>query len=132
METRQKLSSSIEDYLEAIFLLSKEKKAVRVKDISRALNVKMPSVNRALHVLKDLDMILHENYGYIELTDKGTSVGSDIYRKHKVLVKFLNKMLGVSQATAQEDACSMEHHISRETLNKFVEFVDKYGGSRKK
>ena len=38
------ITPTMEDYLEAIFNISKEKRAIRVKDIASKLDVKMPTV----------------------------------------------------------------------------------------
>ena len=121
---KEKLSSSIEDYLESILVLSQKNKAVRVKDISGRMKVSMPSVHQALHVLMDEGLINHENYGYIELTDKGRQAGKKIYRRHKMLTKFFTEILDVPFSNAEEDACKIEHDISSETLERLVSFID--------
>ncbi len=122
----RKLTSSMEDYLEAIAALKKEKGVARVRDISRALDVKKPSVTGALAVLSKKGLIVHERYGYVELTREGEEVARSIQRRHDLLVMFLNKVLGVDRKAAARDACRMEHAISRgtfERLAKFMEFV---------
>jgi len=121
---KKKLSSSAEDYLEAIYVLERKNGAVRVKDISARLKVSMPSVHQALHVLSETGLIRHENYGYIELTEKGRRRGKKIYRTHKMLTKFFNEILDVSIPQAEEDACKIEHDISSETLERLVAFID--------
>ncbi len=125
--SKEKLSASIEDYLETIYILEQKNKAVRVKDISRELEVSMPSVHQALHVLEDSGLIVHENYGYIELTRIGQKRGKDIYKKHKVLMKFLREILGVSLEVAENDACLLEHYVSRETLSRLSDYIEKLG-----
>jgi len=120
----KKLSSSVEDYLESIYVLNQNNGAVRVKDISGKMKVSMPSVHQALHVLSDAGLINHENYGYVELTDKGRKAGEKIYRSHKMLTKFFSEILDVSIPQAEEDACKIEHDISSETLGRLVAFID--------
>ncbi len=117
------LSSNIEDYLEMIIMLNNENKVVRVKDISKKMGVIMPSVHFALHVLSKKGLINHENYGYIELTEKGRRVGEEIYDSHNILVKFLFRVLNVGHKTAEKDACRIEHDISTETLKRLIAFV---------
>ncbi|MBU3956020.1 metal-dependent transcriptional regulator [bacterium] len=121
---KKKLSSSIEDYLESIYVLGQSNGAVRVKDISGRMKVSMPSVHQALHILSDGGLINHENYGYIELTDKGRKEGKKIYQSHKMLVKFFTEILDVPLPHAEEDACKIEHDISSETLERLVSFID--------
>lgn len=118
------LSPSSEDYLQSIFILNKEKSVVRVKDISAALGVSMPSVNQALSLLKEQKFIQHESYGYVELTKKGKEAGEKIYNRHEVLFKFLNEILGVSKKVAEEETCRVEHYISKNTLEKLTAFIE--------
>jgi DtxR family Mn-dependent transcriptional regulator len=122
-----KLTKSVEDYLEAVLIIGEDKKAVRIKDISRHLQVKMPSAVAMMKSLSEKGFVTHEHYGYVELTKKGISVAKDVYKRHGALFNFLHKFLGVEEKTAAEDACGMEHYISKESLNrllKFIEFVE--------
>ena len=117
------LTQSMEDYLEAIHIISQEKKVVRIKDIAKFLNVKTPSVVDAIGKLADKDLAVHERYGYLELTKEGTKRAKIIYRKHKDIFKFFNEILGISHAVSARDACSIEHYLSKETLGRMVKFV---------
>lgn len=118
------LSQSLEEYLESIYIISKKKKAVRVKDVVENLQVKSASVIGALKKLTKLGYIEHEHYGYIELTERGETEANNIYTKHKVLFKFLAHVLGVTEETAERDACSIEHHISNESLEKLIGWLN--------
>ncbi len=125
---RRQLSSSMEDYLEAITVLKKDKGVARVRDISLFLDVKKPSVTSALNVLSKKGLIVHEKYGYVELTFEGENIARAIKRRHDMLIKFLTKVLKVDRDIAKKDACRMEHTMSPETfekLNKFIETIDK-------
>lgn len=119
------LSSNMEDYLEAITILKKEKNIVRVKDLSNVLGVKKPSVSGALKVLLSGGFIMHKKYGDISLTKKGESVAKKVYQKHETLVEFLNNVLGVDSETSSKDACKMEHAMSTVTLAKLGKFIKK-------
>jgi len=123
----KKLSSNMEDYLEAIALLKKDKGAARVKDISRLINVKKPSVTGALKTLSKMGLIVHERYGYVDLTSKGKGLAQGVQRRHDMLINFLSKILNIEPKIAAEDACKMEHVVSPQTfkrLTKFIEFVE--------
>lgn len=127
MSSDKKLSSNMEDYLEAIATLKKQMGVARVKDIGRLLNVKNPSVNAALNTLSNAGLVMHERYGYADLTQKGEVLAQNVMVRHDTLVKFLTNILGVDQPTAEVDACRMEHSMSAEgfeRLAKFVDFVD--------
>ncbi len=121
------LTPSLEDYLKAILIINLDKKVVRVKDIVEKLGVKASSVVEAMNNLKDKDLVNQEKYGYIDLTSEGAKLAKNIYKKHKSLYKFMRSVLGVDINTAEEDACRIEHYVSKETLDrivKFIEFID--------
>ena len=123
---KREQTASMEDYLEAVSILCREGKVVRVKQISQALGVKMPSVTAALRKLSEEGLVKHEPYGYVELTTEGDEAAKNIFHRHEVLRHFLRDVLSIDPQTAQEDACRIEHAISSaslERLAKFVEFV---------
>ncbi|MCX7917776.1 MAG: metal-dependent transcriptional regulator [bacterium] len=119
------LTKSLEDYLEAIKVLTIEKKVTRVKEISELLEVRSSSVVNALNILKEKGYIKQEKYGYIELTDLGEKEAKKILDKHKIVFKFLIHILDVSEDVAKIDACKIEHIISDETLKKMLKLLGK-------
>ena len=104
-----------EMYLESIHVLTKKNGAVRSIDISEHMGYSKPSVSRAVGVLKKDGYILVDKEGFITLTEAGLAVAKKIYARHTLLTKLLTS-LGVSEETAAEDACRMEHAISDETF----------------
>ncbi|MDD3819448.1 MAG: metal-dependent transcriptional regulator [Actinomycetota bacterium] len=127
----EKLTQSLEDYLEAIYVISLTGNVARVKEVAEFLDVKTPSVVDAIGKLSEKGLVVHEKYGYLELTDKGCKIAEEVYDKHKKIYKFLNEILGVSNSTSKKDACNIEHYISKEAMTKmikFSEFVDTYPG----
>lgn len=117
------LTPAMEDYLEAIFDLDKEKKVVRVRDIAGKLDVKMPTVTSMLKNLSSRGLVHYEKYEYVELTQKGTRIGREIHRRHEILYRFLTDILNVAAKTADEEACKMEHTLSGATLNRITDFM---------
>ncbi|MBW1691082.1 MAG: DtxR family transcriptional regulator [Deltaproteobacteria bacterium] len=117
------LTASMEDYLEAILIIGLEKKVTRVKDIAKYLCVKTSSVANAVKVLSEKELVHQEPYGYVELTQKGVLRAKEIYERHKTLYKFFNEILGVDSKVADQDACEIEHHIHRETLDRILKFI---------
>jgi DtxR family Mn-dependent transcriptional regulator len=120
-------SASMEDYLEAIGVLSGQGKVVRANQISRALDVKKSSVTAALKKLAATGLVIHEPYGYVELTREGKKVAEGVIRRHRILARFFTEVLDVDEKTAEEDACKIEHMISpvcTERLTEFLEFVE--------
>jgi DtxR family Mn-dependent transcriptional regulator len=126
---RNPTSESVENYLEAILMLQSEDKVVRVKNISRRVDVSMPSVHTALHVLEDRGYIRHEKYGYVELTREGEAMAKRIYASHLLITEFLTRVLGVPQEIAQHDACKIEHIVSGETLDRMADFTKRFIGT---
>lgn len=118
-----KLTPSLEDYLESIWIIGLTKKVVRVKNIAEFLSLRTASVIGAIKILSEKGLVIHESYGYIELTNKGIIEAKKIYEKHKTLSKFFNEMLGVDLRTATKDACQFEHYISKRTMNRIIKFI---------
>ena len=111
-----KIQESGEMYLESVFVLSKEKGAVRSIDVAEYLKYSKPSVSRAMSILRAENYIRFDTNGYIVLTEKGRCVSEKIYERHTVLTSLLTE-IGVSPETATDDACRIEHVISDETFN---------------
>jgi DtxR family Mn-dependent transcriptional regulator len=125
------MTNSLEDYLETIYLLAQANGHTRVRDVAAALHVKMPSVIKAILELKKLGFVSQEPYGTVELTDTGAAAAKQILGRHTLLKEFLH-VLGVSDENAEEDACSMEHFLSAETLACITEFVRQHTCKPKK
>ena len=118
------LTPAMEDYLEAIFNLDREKRVVRVRDIAKRLGVRMPTVTSMLKTLSKRELVDYEKYEYLELTDNGRAIGREIHRRHCVLRSFLTDILNIDPEIADEEACKMEHAVSTSTLDKFVAFME--------
>ena len=120
----KKYSASLEDYLEAIANLHKGEKTVKVRQLSRTLNVKMPSVTAALERLSDEGLVVNKRYGDIKLTPEGDRAAQDVIRRHRALSRFFAEGLNISKKTAEEDACKIEHIISPITLERMIKFIE--------
>lgn len=125
------LSSSIEDYLEAILTLSLAGEAVRVTDIADKLGVAKASVSQAVNVLKEKGLVSQERYGRVSLTEHGIREATRVRRRHRVLRFFLRDVLGVGDDVAEKDACLMEHAVSPETMERLLEFLERTVGASK-
>lgn len=112
---RLNLQESGEMYLETIYVLSQKGGSVRSVDVCEYMGYSKPSVSRAVGILKKGGYLLMDASGYLTLTDAGLEVAKKIYERHTLLTRFLMQ-LGVSEETALEDACKMEHNISDETF----------------
>lgn len=117
------LSASNQDYLEAIWDLSCEGDQVRSVDIAEKMNVSRASVNKAIGILKSMSYITQERYGCIILTKSGRLAASKIRDRHDTLKYFFCEILGVDEDLAEQDACRMEHAISKETFEQFKKYI---------
>jgi len=123
----EKLSPSLEDYLEAIFQISTSKPAVRSKDIAQMLHVTRSSVTGALQALSEKGLVHYQPYEVITLTAKGNAAAKQVAGRHAVLLNFLTAVLGMDQKKAEVQACRLEHALSPEVARRlfaFMEFLD--------
>jgi len=118
------LSSSMEDYLEAIFHIEAQKQAAKASDIAKRLGVNNSSVTGALRVLSEKGYINYAPYDLITLTSKGKELAKDVVRRHEVLRDFFVKVLSIDEAEAEETACKMEHAVSPNILDRIIRFVE--------
>ena len=119
------MTSSLEDYLEAVFVLSQQKGNVRLTDIAEHLGVSKPSVNRAVNTLTQNGFLEHVTYGDIIITPAGESYAANVLRRHKLIKQFLISELGVDEKIAERDACQMEHVMSPVTIDKLYEYLER-------
>ena len=118
------LHKSGEDYLEAILFIEEQKGRVRSIDIANALGVSKPSVNKALTILQEMGYVSKPSYGEVTITQEGRKRAKVVAVKHVALTKLLTNVLGVSEETAEKDACKIEHDISEETTQKLINYLD--------
>jgi Mn-dependent DtxR family transcriptional regulator len=114
---------TIEDYVELIHILQKEKEIVHTKDIASALDINPASVTEIFQKLNDEGYINYEKYNGVTLTGKGRKIGVDTKKKHDTLKHFLI-ILGVDEKIADEDACKIEHNVNKKTMDKLRKFVE--------
>ena len=110
-------NESSENYLEAILMLSKKLPVVRSVDIANELGFKKSSVSIAMKKLRQENHITVTDAGFIYLTDSGKEIANMIYERHEFISKWLIE-LGVPEEIATDDACQMEHVISKESFRR--------------
>lgn len=109
------INESAENYLETILILSRSLPVVRSVDIAAELGFKKSSVSIAMKNLREKEYITVTAAGYIYLTSAGKEIAEMIYERHELFTSWLVS-LGVDEKTASEDACKMEHVISKESF----------------
>lgn len=108
-------SESSENYLETILILSKSRPVVRSVDIAEELGFKKSSVSVAMKNLREREHITVTKEGFIYLTQTGREIAEMIYERHELFTKWLTS-LGVDEKIAAQDACKIEHVLSRESF----------------
>ena len=110
-----KLHASGEDYLEAILVLQKKRGLVRSVDVARHMEITKPSVCHAVATLKEGGFLTMDEDFFLHLTDLGREIAEQTYEKHRFFTDLLTEV-GVNPASAERDACRMEHVISQESF----------------
>ena len=116
------LTSSMEDYLEAVLVLQQQKGYVRCVDVAELLDVKKPSVSRAVKELSKKKCLIKKDDGTLSLTEQGKQIARQIYEKHQFFTKQLMEA-GVPKDIAAQDACKLEYVISEISFKKLKEAV---------
>ena len=119
------LGESLEDYLESLLILEKRGK-IRSVEVAKMMKVTKPSVNNAMKVLKEKGYVIQESYKDIQLTEEGRQLAKAVFERHQILTAFLRDVLLVKEEIAEDDACKIEHVISKETFDKLSLFYKQY------
>ena len=118
------LSESLEDYLLDIFEIAREGKVIRINEIAKKRRVKLSSAFNAVKILVEKNLLIHERYGYVMITDYGIEQAKTLYERKKTLLKFLINIIGVPEEIAIKDAHKIEHDLSKETLEAIIKFTN--------
>ena len=118
------ISSSLEDYLEAIAEILEENEHAHTKDIAGKLGVSMPSVTNALQSLAARGLIIYRPHTPVQLTDTGSARAAVIRRRHEALCRFLSQLLKVDPAEADATACRIEHVIAEPVTSRMTALIE--------
>jgi Mn-dependent DtxR family transcriptional regulator len=119
-----RIKESAENYLEAILMLQKQKGYVRSIDVANYLGFSKPSVSIAMKSFRTDGYVDVDSDGNITLSEKGMEIATKMCERHEIIARALIS-LGVSEATAYEDSCKIEHDISNESFEKIKSFLEK-------
>ncbi|RLF09554.1 MAG: hypothetical protein DRJ69_04455 [Thermoprotei archaeon] len=125
------LTRGLEEYLKAIHRIQRAKGEVRVKDLSEAMKVRAASASEAVRRLARLGLVEHESYGSVKLTVEGLRRARELEERFSSLKLFLERVLGVEPAKAEEESCALEHFISIEAARKLAKLVEQRAGARR-
>lgn len=124
MSKMAKLSESLEDYLETIFLLARGGAEARSRDIAARMGVSAPSVTGALRALAERGLVKYEPYGGATLTSAGEAIAARVQERHEGLRNFLVNVLGIDLEEAESSACRMEHAVSKTVVERLARLAD--------
>ena len=124
-----KIKESAENYLETIYILSLKNSHVRSIDIVNELDFAKPSVSVAMKNLREHGYISMDSDGYITLTDQGKVIAENMYERHTLLSQWLMD-LGVEKETATEDACRIEHVLSKDSFEAIKKHITQWQKSK--
>ena len=116
-----KVGETIENYLETIFILLKDNKTIRSIDVVNEMGYSKPTISLMMKQLREGGYIVMGDSGLITLTEKGDNIARKIYERHVLLTEIFIE-LGVTEKTAREDACKIEHCLSKETFQCIKDF----------
>ena len=119
-KTDMRISSSLEDYLEAIATIIEQNGHAHTKDISEMLNVTMPTVTNALQALAARGLIVYRSHLPVKLTTEGSLRAEDIRRRHSTLKRFFEELLKLDEPQADTSACKIEHVIGQTALERLA------------
>ena len=122
---KHKSDESVQDYLETIYILKKSLPQVRSIDVANELSYSKPSVSVAMKNLREKEHITVTDAGFIYLTDSGKRIAEMIHERHELLTAWLTK-LGVPEKIASEDACKLEHVLSKESFEAIKKHANQY------
>ena len=115
------VTPTMEDYLEMIYRLSKDRGFTRIGDLAGALHVQPPSASKMVQKLAEVSFLNYEKYGVIELTAQGRELGEYLVKRHETIERFL-RFIGASKSVLEETE-KTEHNLSMETVKQIMLLV---------
>lgn len=116
-------SEAIEDFLKAVYLLQQEQDRVQTSALAEALSITAPSTTEMAKKLAKANLVIHEPYRGIRLTQAGERVALEIVRNHRLLELFLVQALGYSWDEVHEEAERLEHAVSDRLIQRIAEYL---------
>ena len=118
------ISLTEENYLKAIFHLMTQENTVTINELSKFLNVKMPSVNNMMKKFADRKWVIYESYKPLKITDSGQKEAALIVRKHRLTEMFLVQKMNFGWENVHEIAEQVEHIKSEKFFDKMDELLN--------
>ena len=124
------ITPRIEDYLEELFLIESTGHEVTVTGLAERLKITKGTVTATIQKLVELELVKHERYGTLHLTDSGRSKGMSVFRRHEGFRAFFHELLGLDRDHSSEMACSMEHYVDNVTEDRLYALLEFFRRAR--
>lgn len=124
------ITARIEDYLEELFLLESTGRSVTVTDLADRLKITKGTVTATVQKLVELELVKHERYGNLHLTEAGRQKGMIVFRRHEGFRAFFHELLGLDRDHSSEMACSMEHYVDTVTEERLYALLEYFRKAR--
>ena len=124
------ITPRIEDYLEELFLIESTGHEVTVTGLAERLKITKGTVTATVQKLVELELVEHERYGTLHLTDSGRSKGMSVFRRHEGFRAFFHELLGLDREHSSEMACSMEHYVDNTTEDRLYALLEFFRRAR--
>jgi len=114
---------AVEDYLKAIFHLSRQGEAASTSSLADRLGIAPPSVTGMLKRLAEQGLVEHTLYYGARLTPQGEATALRTIRRHRVLELFLVQVLGYPWDRVHDEAERLEHAVTEELIDRMAEVL---------
>jgi len=121
MSSIKEVSSTIEEYLEAIYKLEEKKGSAKTGDIAKELNVTLGTITNTIESMEKQNLVTHKPYKGVNLTKKGQKIALDVIRRHRLSERLLTDILNLEWSKAHDAACKLEHAIADKDIIKPLE-----------
>lgn len=117
------ISHTEENYLKVLYNLTSLKGEASINDISKQLDIKMPTVNSMMKRLAEKELVVYESYKPLKLTDEGKKLAALIIRKHRLTEMYLVEKMGFGWEQVHNIAEQIEHIQAPEFFEKMDELL---------
>jgi DtxR family Mn-dependent transcriptional regulator len=121
MSSKKEVSSTLEEYLEAIYKLEEKIGSAKTGDLAKELNVTLGTVTNTIESMEKQDLVIHKPYKGVRLTKKGRKIALDVVRRHRLSERLLTDILRLEWSKAHDAACKLEHAIADKDIIKPLE-----------
>ena len=103
---------------------------VTVTDLADRLKITKGTVTATVQKLVELELVRHERYGNLHLTDAGRRKGMTVFHRHEGFRAFFHELLGLDRDHSSEMACSMEHYVDNVTEERLYALLEYFRRAR--